>query len=44
VLDRHLGPLRTPGPKVPCPAEAASAILGRTGKNQRPPPLDRLRT
>lgn len=44
VLDRHLAPLRTPGTTAPCAPAASSAILGRTGKNQRPPPPDRLRT
>lgn len=44
VLDRHLASLRTAGPTTPCAPAAPSAILARTGKNQRPPPPDRLRT
>lgn len=44
VLDRHLVSLPTPRTTAPCAPAAPSAILGRTGKNQRPPPPDRLRT
>jgi len=44
VLDRHLAPLPTSGTTAPCAPAAASAILGPAGKNQRPPPPDRLRT
>ena len=44
VLDRHLRERATTTPTPHCAPPAASAILGGTGRNQRPPPPDRLRT